>query len=108
MLPVKVSLNIKEEHDGEHLRLMVVAVINADETFEASVALCYLFVLSFPCLLCMYVLCVYMRTFLLCSPLLLFVKISLKKLLRLFHRHHAEPLMQTQLTLPAHMESCPP
>ncbi len=45
MLPVKVSLNIKDEHDGEHLRLIVVAVIKLDLTFEASVALCYLLVL---------------------------------------------------------------
>lgn len=44
MLPVKVSLNIKDEQDGEHLRLIVVAVIK-----PGAVALCYLFVLSFSC-----------------------------------------------------------
>lgn len=69
MLPVKVSLNMKEEHDGEHLRLMV-SVINVDQTFEASVALCYLFVLIFLSFcVCMYF--VYMFMLLLCSLLLL-------------------------------------
>lgn len=41
MLSVRVSLNIKDQHDGGHLRLMEVAVIKPDETFEAGVALCY-------------------------------------------------------------------
>lgn len=52
MLPVKVSLNIKDEDDGEHLRLIVAAVIKPDATFEASPALCYLFVLPFTCVCC--------------------------------------------------------
>lgn len=72
MVPVKVSLNIKDAHNREHLRLIVVAVMNVDETFEANVALCYLCVLSFLCFfccLCMYVLRVYMCMFLLCSLL---------------------------------------
>lgn len=82
MLPVKVSLNIKEEHDVEHLRLMVVAVIKLGETFEASVTLCYLFVRSCPCfMLCVCVCTVCVHVFVL-TPflLLLFVKTSLKTL----------------------------
>lgn len=55
MLPVKVSLNIKEEHDGEHLRLIVAAVMKPDEISEAGVTLCYSFVLSSSCF---YVVCV--------------------------------------------------
>lgn len=65
--PVQVSLNIKEEHDGEHLRLTAVAATNIEDTIEGSVALCYSFVLSFHCLLWMYVHCVYVRLFFLCS-----------------------------------------
>ena len=48
MLPVKVSLNIKEEHDGEHLRLIVAADMK-------PVSPCYSFVLSSSCF---YVVCV--------------------------------------------------
>lgn len=56
MPPVKVSLNIKDQDDGEHLRLIVAAVIKPDETFEASLALYYLFFSVFYLLyyVCMY------------------------------------------------------
>lgn len=47
MLPVKVSLNIKDEHDAEHLRLVAVIKVEID-------VLCYWFVLHF---LCMSLLC---------------------------------------------------
>lgn len=54
MLPVNFSLNIKDKHNGEHLRLIMVAVIKLDETFEDSVALCYLFVF----VICLFFVCV--------------------------------------------------
>ncbi len=71
MLTVRVSLNIKDQHDGEHLRLIMVAVIKLDETFEATVALCYLFVLLFSCgMLFVYVCSVYVHMFVLTLSLI--------------------------------------
>lgn len=87
MLPVKLSLNIKDEHDGEHLRQIVVPVLKRDKVFEASVTLiclfCHFLVL---CCLCMYLLCNYVSLSSLCSLLFIFVKTSLRTLLRLTPR----------------------
>lgn len=87
MLPVRLSLNIKDESDGEHLRLIVVPVLKRDKIFEASVTLIDLFSHCLVlCCLCMLMWCIYMCFSRLCSPLFIFVKTSLKALLRLTPR----------------------
>lgn len=61
MLPVKLSLNIKDEYDGEHLRRIVVPVLKRDKIFEASVTLISLFSHCLVlCCLCMLLWCIYM------------------------------------------------
>lgn len=104
---LQLVANIKDKHSGEHLRLIVVAGIKLEETFEASFAL-YLFchLLVFAVCICMYYLCTCVPPyFVFCSLLPLFIK-TYKTLSD--YRHHVEALMQTQHMLYADLDSCPP